>query len=456
MISESEEEETGMISETGGFFEMRRMMISALSAAALLAAELPFCIAAAEAQPAAKSEIPVKKKELPAVSTVKPSLDETIIREGIASVRRGVEFLLNKQLPDGSWGMAVGGRSFGHPAVTALVCMAINQSGIAVDEKIRKEAVARGRAYILKYVQPDGSIWMSDMKREYPTYTTAITLTCLASLGFKEDEPVMRAARRFLIDLQLDEDNKDNPTSKDDPSYGGVGYGPGEAGSKHVDLSNTQWVAEALYATDYLDREPNAKSPEDTRQADLAWDKLATFLTSMQHLPETNKAVWVVSDKESSDYGGFVYRVDEDGANQKTGQAQTLRSYGSMTYAGLKSMLYAKLSKDDPRVKAAVEWAAKHYTLDENPGIGQAGLYYYIQTFAKAHSVLQSDEVKTEKLGIRKWRVDLIEKMLELQKGQGEWFNDKTGRWMESSPELVTAYSLLAMELALGPWLMEE
>ena len=35
--------------------------------------------------------------------------------------------------------------------------------------------------------------------------------------------------------------------------------------------------------------------------------------------------------------------------------ARVLRSYGGMTYAGLKSMAYAKLTRDDPRVKAAVE-----------------------------------------------------------------------------------------------------
>ena len=27
-----------------------------------------------------------------------------------------------------------------------------------------------------------------------------------------------------------------------------------------------------------------------------------------------------------------------------------------MTYSGLKSMIYAGLTKDDPRVKAAVQW----------------------------------------------------------------------------------------------------
>jgi squalene-hopene/tetraprenyl-beta-curcumene cyclase len=61
-----------------------------------------------------------------------------------------------------------------------------------------------------------------------------------------------------------------------------------------------------------------------------------------------------------------------------------LRSYGSMTYAGLKSMIFAGLKGDDPRAKAAVAWARQHYSLTENPGLGSAGRYYYYHLFAKA------------------------------------------------------------------------
>ena len=51
-----------------------------------------------------------------------------------------------------------------------------------------------------------------------------------------------------------------------------------------------------------------------------------------------------------------------------------LRSLGAMTYGGLKSFLYAGVKKDDPRVQGAVKWIRAHYTLEENPGLKQAGL----------------------------------------------------------------------------------
>ena len=120
-----------------------------------------------------------------------------------------------------------------------------------------------------------------------------------------------------------------------------------------------------------------------------------------------------------------------------------------MTYAGLKSMIYAKVKKDDPRVKAAIGWAHKHYTLDENPGLGSAGHYYYLQTVAKAHSALGMDEITTAKGEKQNWRADVIGKLLSLQRENGEWYNENN-RYMERLSELVTAYSLITMEFALA------
>lgn len=396
---------------------------------------------------------------LHAQELARQTVPETLIREGIMSVSRGVDFLLKKQNSDGSF--------CDDPAITALCMMAIDRAGEAVPEGKRNAAVNKARSYILKFVQKDGSIQIPGRRRAYPTYSTAIALTALATLHRDEDKEVMLRARKFLLSLQLDEDNADRPTQKDDPKYGGFGYGPGKRGANHVDLSNTQWVAEALYASEYLIREPHKADTETIRESELAWDKLEQFVTKMQHLPQTNKSTWVVSDPNDENYGGFVYQTEmnvpagrggrggkgkteeQTAVNIKTGRSQTLRSYGSMTYAGLKSMIYAKVKKDDPRVKAAVSWAHKHYTLDENPGLGSAGHYYYLQTFAKAHSALGMDVITTGKGEKRNWRADLIGKLLSFQRENGEWYNENN-RYMERLPELVTAYSLITMEFALS------
>ncbi len=430
-----------------------------------------------------------------AIDTATPKIEESLVREGAASIRRGVEFLLSKQMPDGSW--------CDQPAITALACLALHNSHPSDNAEKVKEAIEKGRLYILKFVQPDGSIWPAGRQREFPTYTTSIVLSGLAIWGKPEDEAVMRRARKYLLGQQLDESSP-TPVAKDNPSYGGIGYGrpapgamppkpqegakpEGEApktadmpkppeggqgagpggpgrpgghgggpggpggGKPSADLSNTAWAMEAIYLTDYLDKEPKALSPEDAKKTELAWQNVVGFLSRMQHLPESNDQVWVVSDKADPNYGGFIYRPVNAADGGKFGK-QSLSSYGSMTYSGLKSMIYAKLSKDDPRVKAAVEWARKHYTVDENPGMGPNGLYYYLVTLAKAHSVMGSETVATDDGQQHVWRRDLVKKLLELQKGDGSWFNEQ-GRWMESVPELVTGYSLISLEAALEPCL---
>jgi squalene-hopene/tetraprenyl-beta-curcumene cyclase len=381
--------------------------------------------------------------EKPVTNTL-PKIDESLVREATASIQRAVNYLTDRQMEDGSW--------LHHPAITGLITMALLNSHSKLNPQIRNDAVEKGRQFMLKFVQKDGSIWMANVEMEYPNYTTAICLATLAMINNPEDEQILRNARKFLIDSQLDEDNKDNPTKKDNPSYGGIGYG--KAGAGAPDLSNTQWALEALYLTEYLDKEPKSKNPEDAKKADLAWGNAVMFLNRLQHVPESNDQVWVVKDKNDPNYGGFVYKPDESKADEKFEQ-KGLRSYGSMTYAGLKSMIYAKLKKDDPRVKAAVEWASKNYTLDQNPGMGPEGHYYYLITFAKAHAVLGDETIVTPDGKKYQWRADMVRKLLELQKGKGEWYNDKHGRWMESIPELATAYSLMAMEAALGPYLAD-
>ena len=110
-----------------------------------------------------------------------------------------------------------------------------------------------------------------------------------------------------------------------------------------------------------------------------------------------------------------------------------------MTYTGLKSMIYAGVKADDPRVKAAVGWVKKHYTLDANPGMpnGQQGLYYYYNTFSKALAAIGMDVITDDQGKAHNWRHDLLEALAKRQKDNGSWVNS-ADRWMEGDPNLVT------------------
>ena len=364
-----------------------------------------------------------------------PRIPATLVLESRAAIERGIGYLIGKQGSDGSW--------LHSPAVTALACMALHRGAAPKYGLTRQLAVEKGRRFILSNAREDGAICSED--RSYINYSTAICLSALAVLANPSDIEVLRKARHFLISSQLDEDHPEHPADAGDPFYGGIGYGSG--GPTRPDLSNTQLALEALYLTDFLAREPYAKDAAEAKETDLAWSKALKFLAAVQNIDRGKDGSWVVTDERD---GGFIYRPDQSKAPKIPGESGSMRSYGSMTYAGLKSMIYAQLERDDPRVLAAIDWARRHYTLDENPGVGAEGHYYYLHTFAKAHAVYGAEEIQTPDGRPHRWRVELVRKLLQLQKGSGEWHNEKSGRWQESVPELVTAYALLSLETALS------
>jgi squalene-hopene/tetraprenyl-beta-curcumene cyclase len=121
-----------------------------------------------------------------------------------------------------------------------------------------------------------------------------------------------------------------------------------------------------------------------------------------------------------------------------------LRSYGSMTYSGFKSMIYAGLSKEDSRVQAAQAWIAKHYTLTENPGMGKAGLYYYYHTFGAALNASGLKSLTTPDGVDRNWKQELIKQLGSTQQPDGSWQNENR-QWFEDDKNLATAFSLLSL-----------
>src|SRR5260370_25337139 len=96
-----------------------------------------------------------------------------------------------------------------------------------------------------------------------------------------------------------------------------------------------------------------------------------------------------------------------------------------MTYAGIKSMIYCGVSKDDPRVQKAYEWIQKHYTVDANPGMPKAlahqGLYYYFHTMAKCLDTLGIDEVVDAQGKKHDWLVYITKDLAKLQKTYRRW-----------------------------------
>ena len=344
------------------------------------------------------------------------------------SIDLGLGYLEKAQAGEGHWS---------NPEYPALSGMAITALQGDPDESARsresrRKTVSRGYDFLLRCVQKDGGIY-SD--RKLVNYNTSVCMVALLLAGKPEYDPVIRKARQLIISRQLD---LGVPGKTDGVLDGGMGYGDGSA---HADLVNTMHTLEALYYSRRLARD---RAP-DVGQ-DLNWDAAIQFIQNCQHLASVNKQSWV-SDKDDQ-RGGFIYSPGESKAGElKSADGRSaLSAYASISYAGMLSYVYAGLRKDDPRVVAVVDWTRRNYTLDENPGMGPQGLYFYFHTLTKALTAAGHDSVETAD-GVRHdWRVDLGLHLMNLQKSGGSWENDNA-RWWEKDAVLSTSYAVISMEM---------
>ncbi len=336
---------------------------------------------------------------------------------------RGLVWLRAQQNPDGSFG-----KDTQHPALSALPLVALQRE--PTQRFAHDEGVAKGYAYLRGFAQPDGGIYNKDAG--LANYNTSVCLLALSGVDDPKDRDLLLKARAYVVGQQASGMAKPE-------TDGGIGYGTVGASPKrgHPDLDNTIIALEALRATKHLVADnPAAK--------DLNWQAAIDFIARCQNLP-SNKQPWASGDADNK--GGFIYYPGYSNAGEVTleGGGKALRSYGSMSYAGLLSFIYADVKRDDPRVTAAVEWLRRHYTLDENPGLKRDGYFYYLHLMAKGLTAAGITEME---VGGKKvdWRRELALKLMKLQQQDGSWLNESP-RWKETNPVLVTTYCTLTLEI---------
>ncbi len=358
---------------------------------------------------------------IPAKGKTTPNL--SLLKETKHALESAFSFLKNTQQPNGSWQ--------NDPAITALVVYAYLLEPTYNPEGESEAIIGKGLTYIEQFVKPDGAIY----DKEYRSYATSLCLLALTASKQAKYRATIANAKDWLIKFQLDEDEG---YAKTHPFYGGIGYG----GDDRPDLSNTHFALAAIKEAEDYEAQFRQIVPTDVDQMEkeeeemgLHWQKALVFLARCQNVKSVNDMPYVV------DNGGFIY---------ETGHYKEERShsYGSMTYAGAKSLLYAQLSKEDIRVKRAMEWIKSHYTLEENPGFGSDALYYYYMTFAKCLDAYGEDVLVDSDGKKHPWRRELIQKLLSLQYEDGHWVNQNARFW-QNLKDLVTAYSIVGIKFAL-------
>lgn len=354
----------------------------------------------------------------------------------------GIDFLRSQQDDaTGGWHVTESGPAI--PGITGIVLTAIlgDPANSAADPD-----VARGIDFIESFVKPDGGIYDGVL----PNYNTAMCLSALAAAQAPGTEDTIENAKNFLIALQWSEDSRaldGEPAGveKSHPYYGGVGYG------KHgrPDGSNLHFFLTAL---------------EDAG-VDCNDESVQRALVYLERL-QMDDAINDMPYADGSSQGGFIYATSENKDTVGEGESKAgtieeslddgtaisrLRAYGSMTYAGFKSYAYAQLEPDDPRVTAARDWISRNYTLEENPGVGDQGRYYYYLTFAKALDAWGEPTIPVNNNGETrdaKWAEELIDTLAELQNEDGS-FRSVHDRWMENNPTLITSYAVIALQRAI-------
>lgn len=353
--------------------------------------------------------------------------------EADKAIKDGAKWLAAQQKESGAFSQEQ------FPGLTGLALWALISTG----DEAYKPNIDKAVEFLKTKVQPDGGIYSAVPGRKgggLGTYNTAICLTALAETKRADLTEIILNARTYLAGSQI---------SGDETYNGGFGYDKA-APRTYADLMNTHFVMEAMRRSQsYEDMRPAGQA-----KADINWSAALEFAESLHN------------DENAGDSaGGFAYSPADakagmekaDGKKPATTEAKpskekiVMRSYGSITYAGLLALVYCELEPTDPRVRSTLDWASRHWTLEENPGVGDQGLYFFYNVIGRSLTAAGIKEIPVagEEGKTINWSDELIKKVDSLQKEKGNWVN-KNGRFWENDPVLSTSYSILSLTFASG------
>jgi hypothetical protein len=275
------------------------------------------------------------------------------------SVDRGVEFLLGRQLLDGSWEDKQNDYRNG---ATALALYTLLESGVAPDHP----AVLRALEYLR--TEPSGR-----------TYTVGCELMALAALEDPTVLPWIEERADDLISWQQDN--------------GTWAYPHG-----HWDLSCTQFAVLGL----------RAAASRGVRIPARVWETAVRgTLTSREPFDKRAEAPAVA----------FTYYP-----GHASGYTGSMTTAGIAVLAIAREQLGAKLrGKDRPRIDEAIDagvrWLAREFTAATNPGrAGRAYLYYWLYGVERVGALLDLDRI-----GAHDWYAEGASYLVTGQNADGSW-----------------------------------
>ncbi|HLW65105.1 MAG TPA: prenyltransferase/squalene oxidase repeat-containing protein [Gemmataceae bacterium] len=363
-----------------------------------------------------------------------------------AAQKRAIQFLVQKQSPDGSWKSDTYGVFKDGTALTPLVLSAL----LAVEPE--HTAAAKAAHWLADFVRADGSIQPPSYGFDFSLYTSALSVPIFSHTVWNGKYlPQRDAWLRYLRERQLTEALGWKPVDK---PYGGWGYCrtiPRKAKGNELippllesNLSATTFALEALKAG-------------GVPAGDPAWQKALVFVKRCQNWnDDANKR------DEKLDDGGFFFIYDDlarnkaGGSENDRGGRQRFNSYGSTTADGLRCLVLCGEKDSSSRVQAARTWLRNNFEANTHPGhydpkreLDREGTYYYYAA-SMTRAPLEQFLIENGKKLVRMWIEALGDALLERQRADGSWANPAHA-YREDEPLVATPFAMHALAEARKP-----
>lgn len=316
------------------------------------------------------------------------------------AIERACDWIRTRQREDGSFEC-----SSSEVCPVAVGALALWALASASEREADLDAAARASRFLLLHAQPDGGVY--DAARGLHVYTSGVAARALEAFAARrpseEIDLAWRRAALFAYREGIPE------SAADESPEAGLGSAAGGEEARRILDSRADLSEEQRRALEFLARARGEGTP--------------------RALLRTRRPDWAPPDA----------------------------SIGDFTYEDVLPIVYRELSPEQQLALRARNAIRASYTLQRNPDLtrrfgptgfqqGQQGIYYYYLLVTRTLSTFGSPVLELQSGERRDWVRELSARLLSLQLEDGRWENG-ADRWWESEPLVVTAYSVLALDL---------
>jgi len=358
--------------------------------------------------------------------TIEEGLGVSLELEALTAIDRGSAYLIDNQLPNGSWR--------NHPAITSLAALALANLPDNTETQVGN-TVELALEYLKDQIHNNGAMW-NEKTEQYKLYSTAIGVLALVRCNRPQDLEAIGKVRNFLISTQR------NNKLDNDPFSGGFA----RSSREFPTLTVTQWVGESLYLIDSLRLPRNLLSSSyRLPQISPVYSRAIEFIKRCQIYSENKNAPKI----KSADNGRFRDLPISVPENQHLDRTPgTPRSPVFLTCLGIKTLRYAGYKTHTPRIQKALDYLCSNWSVTNNPSLGMKGYYTYLYALTKTLKSLDIPSINNRDRNFYRWRQEIVSELLSRQRGNGSW-RQTHAAWWENNSSLVTAYALLIIERCL-------